>query len=46
MKVKTNVRAGAGNQKRGSSADSTSVSTPDVVAPPPPPVSYARCTGL
>jgi hypothetical protein len=46
MQIKTNVRAGAGNQKRGSSADSTSVSTPDYVAPPPPPVVYTRCVGI
>jgi len=39
MKVKTNLRAGAGNQKRSSSTDSTSV---DVVAPPP----VSRCLGV
>ena len=43
MQVKTNVRAGAGKQKRGSSTDSSSV---DVVAPQPPPVVYTRCVGI
>lgn len=44
MKVKTNVRAGAQNRKQGSSTDSTSVSTPDVVVVYYPPVS--RCPGI
>jgi hypothetical protein len=47
MKIKSNIRAGAGSQKRGTSVDSTSVSTPAVVAPPVvyyPPV--GRCVGI
>jgi len=43
MKVKSNVRAGAGNQKRGSSTDSTSpveVSVPVYVPP------VGRCVGI
>jgi hypothetical protein len=43
MKIQSNVRAGAG-QKRGSSVDSTSVSTPDSVSVPVYPVS--RCAGI
>ena len=45
MKIKTNVRAGAGNQKRGTSTDSTSTSTstPDVVIYYPP---VSRCVGV
>lgn len=46
MQIKTNVRAGAGKQKRGSSTDSSSVESVDVVAPPPPPVVYTRCVGI
>jgi hypothetical protein len=48
MNVKTNLRAGSGNQKQkqGSSTDSTStqveVQTPDVVYYPP----VSRCVGL
>ena len=50
MKVKTNVRAGAGTQKQngkgGTSTDSSSSSSPDYVAPVVyyPPVS--RCVGI
>lgn len=46
MKIKTNVRAGAGAQKRGTSVDSTSTSTPstpDVVIYYPP---VSRCVGV
>ncbi len=39
MKVKTNLRAGAGKQKRGSSTDSSSV---EVQSPPP----VSRCVGI
>jgi hypothetical protein len=47
MKVKSNVRAGAGvnsNSKKGLSTDSSSISTPDVVPVYVPPVS--RCVGI
>ena len=40
MKVKTNVRAGKQNQKRGSSTDS--VDSPEVVYVPP----VSRCVGI
>ena len=43
MKVITNVRAGQG-KKQGTSVDSTSVSTPDVVVVYYPPVT--RCPGI
>lgn len=43
MKVSTNIRAGKG-QKRSSSTDSTSVSTPDPVVVYYPPVT--RCPGI
>ncbi len=45
MKIKTNVRAGAGKQKRGSSTDSSSSSTPDVVVYTPPVYPVSRCVG-
>ena len=40
MKVKSNLRAGAGKQKRGSSTDSTD---PVYTAPPVP---VSRCVGI
>ncbi len=43
MKVKTNLRAGAGNQKRSSSTDSTSVDVSGKVVAPPP---VSRCFGV
>lgn len=44
MKIKTNVRAGSGNQKRGTSTDSTSTSSsPDTVIYYPP---VSRCVGV
>jgi hypothetical protein len=39
MKVKSNIRAGAGNQKRGTSTDSTS--PVEVYVPP-----VSRCAGI
>ncbi len=44
MKIKTNVRAGAGKQKRSSSTDSSSSSSDVVYIPPVTPVS--RCAGI
>ena len=45
MKIKTNVRAGSGNQKRGTSTDSTSSSSiNNTVVSYVPPVS--RCVGI
>jgi hypothetical protein len=41
MKIKTNVRAGAGNQKRGTSTDSSSSSSTPVYVPP-----VSRCVGI
>jgi hypothetical protein len=41
MKIKTNVRAGSGTQRRGSSTDS-STDTPDTVYVPP----VSRCVGI
>ena len=40
MKVKTNVRAGGQNRKRGSSTDSSSTETETVS------VSVSRCVGI
>ena len=45
MKIKTNIRAGAGASGVGHNSTN---STPDVVPPPPPPVYYppgTRCAG-
>ncbi len=42
MKVKTNLRAGAG-QKRSSSTDSTSLDASGKVVAPPP---VSRCLGI
>jgi hypothetical protein len=39
MKIKSNIRAGAGNQKRGSSTDSSSPA--EVYVPP-----VGRCVGI
>lgn len=45
MKVSTNIRAGSGQtQKRGSSTDSSSTSTPDATVTSYPPVT--RCPGI
>jgi len=44
MKVQTNIRAGRQTQNRGSSMDSSSTSSSDVVVVYVPPVS--RCVGL
>jgi hypothetical protein len=41
MKVKTNLRAGATKQKRGTSTDSTSVESVEVVSVP-----VTRCAGI
>lgn len=41
MKVKSNVRAGKQNQKRGSSTDSSSADSAPVYVPP-----VSRCVGI
>ena len=42
MKIQTNIRAGAGKQKRSSSTDSSSSPDPVVVYTPP----VGRCVGI
>jgi hypothetical protein len=48
MKIKTNIRAGAGGSVKsgGASGVGKNSSTPDVTPPPPPPVYYSRCVGI
>jgi hypothetical protein len=42
MKIKSNVRAGSGNQKRSSSTDSSSINNTVVTYVPP----VSRCAGI